>query len=415
MESGTMTQKSMESDAALQGEHTPDTSRFSRAFWLVSYAFFVTMFGTTTPAPLYVLYQERWHFSEGMITGIYAAYPLAVMAILLVLGRLSDQIGRRRVLLITMGCAILSSLIFISAQSVAWLFVGRIISGFSAGLCTSTATAALNELQPRKNLRYAAVVSTASNMLGLGTGPVVASVLAQFLPLPTILPYLAHIVLLLPAVIGLWTLPETVRRTGQSRWRPQSIGVPGDIRWIFVVASVSVFCAYSLLSVFTSLAPDLVVSLLRINNLVIGGLAVFIVFGFSALAQLLLRQVPERTNMMIGLAFLVIGLALTTWSLYSQSIILFLLSAICGGLGQGLAYMGSAMLLNHVAPVDRRGEVNSGYFAVGYLGADLPVLGLGLISGSIGVPAATLDFSIGIGVLSVITLVATLLLRVRQA
>ena len=68
--------------------------RLSRpaAFWLIAYAFAVTMLGTTLPTPLYVIFQGQWHFSTSLITLIFASYAVAVLTALLLAGRSSDQV-----------------------------------------------------------------------------------------------------------------------------------------------------------------------------------------------------------------------------------------------------------------------------------------------------------------------------------
>ena len=121
--------------------------RLSRpvAFWLIAYAFAVTMLGTTLPTPLYVIYQGQWHFSTSLITLIFASYAVAVLTALLLAGRSSDQVGRRPVLAAAICLSIVSAVVFILAPNVGWLFVGRVLSGLSAGLMTGTATAALTE------------------------------------------------------------------------------------------------------------------------------------------------------------------------------------------------------------------------------------------------------------------------------
>jgi len=68
------------------------------AFWLLALVLAVTMLGTTLPTPLYVIYQDRWHFSAAVVTVTFAVYAAAVMATLLLAGRSSDQAGRRPVL-----------------------------------------------------------------------------------------------------------------------------------------------------------------------------------------------------------------------------------------------------------------------------------------------------------------------------
>src|SRR5947209_17020964 len=115
----------------------------SAAFALTAYAFAVTMLGTTLPTPLYTLYRERFGFSELMITVIFATYAAGVIAALLMVGRLSDEIGRRPVLLPGLALSALSAVCFLLANSLVPLLAGRVLSGLSAGIFTGTATATL--------------------------------------------------------------------------------------------------------------------------------------------------------------------------------------------------------------------------------------------------------------------------------
>jgi MFS family permease len=145
------------------------------AFWLLALVLAVTMLGTTLPTPLYVIYQDRWHFSAAMVTVTFAVYAAAVIVTLLLAGRSSDQAGRRPVLAAALGASALSTITFILAPHVAALIAARILSGLSAGLMTGTATAALTELIPASDHRRASLVATAANIGGLGLGPLVGS------------------------------------------------------------------------------------------------------------------------------------------------------------------------------------------------------------------------------------------------
>ena len=51
--------------------------------------------GAVLPTPLYPLYQQRFGFSNLVLTLIYAVYVLGNLVALLIFGRLSDQVGRR--------------------------------------------------------------------------------------------------------------------------------------------------------------------------------------------------------------------------------------------------------------------------------------------------------------------------------
>ena len=116
------------------------------AFWLTALLFAATMLGTTLPTPLYALYERQWGFGAGMVTVVFSTYAAGVLAALLLAGRSSDQVGRRPVLAAGLGISAVSTVVFILAPSLGWLFVGRVLSGLSAGLVTGTATAALTDL-----------------------------------------------------------------------------------------------------------------------------------------------------------------------------------------------------------------------------------------------------------------------------
>ncbi len=112
------------------------SGRSGYGFALLAYAFAAIMLGTTMPSPMYALYSEHLHFAVVETTVIYATYAGGVLTALLVFGSWSDAIGRRPVLLAGTLCALASAVVFLSADTVAQLLVGRVLSGLSAGLFT---------------------------------------------------------------------------------------------------------------------------------------------------------------------------------------------------------------------------------------------------------------------------------------
>lgn len=166
---------------APQGTTTGTKAR-AAGFWLLAYLFAAVMLGTTLPTPRYVLYQAKWHFSSEVVTLVFATYAGGVLVALLLAGRSSDQVGRRPVLGTALGFGGLSTLVFILAPSLGWLFVGRALSGLAAGLVTGTATAAITETGTEE--RRSSRVATAANTGGLALGPLVAGLFAEFGPNP---------------------------------------------------------------------------------------------------------------------------------------------------------------------------------------------------------------------------------------
>ena len=83
------------------------------------------LFASITPSPLYHAYSVLWHFSPLTLTLIYATYAFGVLASLLLVGGVSDDVGRRPVLLVALGGLMAATVLFIVADSAAWLFVAR--------------------------------------------------------------------------------------------------------------------------------------------------------------------------------------------------------------------------------------------------------------------------------------------------
>ena len=213
------------------------------AFWLLAFVFAATMLGTTLPTPLYDIYQAQWHFSAAIVTVTFAVYAAGVLLTLLLTGRASDQAGRKPVLAAALGCSALSTVVFILAPNVGVLMAGRILSGFSAGLMTGTATATLTELIPASASRRASLVATAANMGGLGLGPLIAGLFAQYGPHPTVLVFQVYLAVLAAAGLCLFLVPETVSPRRRPVIRFAGLGIPERGRGEFIAAGMAGFAA----------------------------------------------------------------------------------------------------------------------------------------------------------------------------
>ena len=377
--------------------------RLSRpvAFWLIAYAFGVTMLGTTLPTPLYVIYQAEWHFSTSLITLIYASYAAAVLAALLFAGRSSDQVGRRPVLAASIGLSIASAVTFILAPNVGWLFLGRLLSGLSAGLITGTATAALTELARPGSGRRASLVSSAVNTGGLGLGPLLAGLLAQYAPQPLVLPYLVQLGLVAVAGLGLLAVPETVSKRSALSLRFHGLGIPEVGRAEFIAAGFAGFAAFSLLGLFSALVPTFLVSVLHDSSHALAGTVVFLVFAVSVCTQLAGSRLPSRPVILAGLAVFLAALALIVAGLSAASLPLFLAATVVSGVAVGAVFMGSLAVANRLAPAETRGQVISTYFVFAYVGLTVPVIAVGFGAQAFGDFRATLACAIALAVIAV--------------
>jgi MFS family permease len=374
------------------------------AFWLLAFVFAATMLGTTLPTPLYDIYQAQWHFSAAIVTVTFAVYAAGVLLTLLLTGRTSDQAGRKPVLAAALGCSALSTVVFILAPNVGVLMAGRILSGFSAGLMTGTATATLTELIPASASRRASLVATAANMGGLGLGPLIAGLFAQYGPHPTVLVFQVYLAVLAVAGLCLFLVPETVSPRRRAVIRFAGLGIPERGRGEFIAAGVAAFAAFSLLGLFAGLAPTFVASVLHEPNHAVQGAVVFGLLAVGTVTQLVLARFGSRRVVMAGLGLFLAALTLIVAALAAASMALFLAGTVVGGAAVGAVFLGSLATANRLAPPGRRGQTVSTFFVLCYAGLILPVVGVGVATLFIGDFPAVLAFSVLLAALSLFSL-----------
>jgi MFS family permease len=375
-------------------------------FVLVAYAFLVTMIGTTLPTPLYPLFEERYSFGELTVTVVFAVYAFGVIAGLLVFGNLSDEIGRKPVLLLGLAFSALSALLFLFAGSLAPIYAGRVVSGFSAGIFTGTATAMLVDLAPGGRRRMASFVAVVVNLGGLGLGTLLAGLIADYARSPLRTPFVVDLVLLVPAVIGMLVTPETVERTA-FRFRLQRLRVPAEVRTVFIRGATAGFGSFAVAGVFSSVAPVFLATILgRTSHALAGGL-VFILFSASIVGQLLVSRLSDRRALISGCALLVGGAGLLALALGVESLAALIASASVAGLGQGLVVGAALAAINQRAPVEHRAETASSFFVVMYVGLSLPVIGVGVAADVWSLRGAGIAFSFAVAAL-VLTVLASL-------
>jgi MFS family permease len=351
-----------------------------RDYILAAAVLLATMVGGTLPIPLYVLYEQQMGFGPLGITVVFAAYVVGTLSALVAFGDLSDHIGRKKVLAIAVGCAAVSTALFLAASGIGVLIAARIVSGLAAGFVTGTATAALAELQPHGDRQAAAVAASGNNMTGLGLGPLVAGIFAEYVAMPTRSVFWAYLGVCALALAAIAVIPETVRNPGRAiRVRPL-LAVPPGMRTVMIGACLGVFAAFSILGFFSSLVPTFLHGILAVQNLALIGAASFLIFIIAAISQAVSVRLPARRSVSAGLPLLLVALAALESALFAKALWLFLAGTIAGGIAVGFVFRGGLSELNRLAEPRHRAAVVSTFFAAAYLGLGLPAVLTGLIS-----------------------------------
>ncbi|CCH79573.1 Major facilitator superfamily MFS_1 [Nostocoides japonicum T1-X7] len=353
------------------------------SFWLVAAGFLAVMSFTTIPTPLYPLYQAADHFAPFMITVVFAAYGVGVIAGLFLLGHVSDRVGRRRMILTALVLELVSAVLFTLSSAVPTLLVARFVCGFGIGIVTAAATAHLTELHaigyPDRDGSFASTVATVVNTGGLALGPLVGGLLTQWWPHPLTLPFAVYLGLLAVVALVVWAVPETVSPPVEHQpYRPQRVEVDPAARGEFAAAAVAGAASFTVLGLYTSLTATFVGGTLHDRSRLLAGTIVFAVMGASAVSQVLLARLPDLHRLRFGGGLMVAGLLGVALGATLLSLGVFVAGGILAGGGAGLVFQAAIATAVRVAAPGKRAETMAGMFLAAYIGITVPVVAVGV-------------------------------------
>jgi MFS family permease len=365
------------------------------------------------PSPLYRVYQQEFGFSSGVLTTVFGIYSFALLASLLVVGGLSDHVGRRPVLIAAFVLEAAAMALFLFADGVEWLLAARVVQGLATGALTSTLGASLLDLQHRER-PLGAFINSASPGLGLSVGAVGAGLLVQWVPSPTDWVFGVLTAVFLLAALGTYLLPESSPRLpgAAASLRPR-VHVPPAHRLAFVVALPILIACWALGGLYASLGPSLVADVFGIDNHLVGGLLILALNGTGILGSLALRTSPPERALLVGALVFTVGVVGTLAALVATSVGLLFTAAVVTGFGFGAAFLGAVATITHgVAPGHRAGLLAS-IFVAGYLAFSIPAIAAGIAVGEVGLTRTTEVYGLVVVLLALVAVAG--LVRARRA
>ena len=353
----------------------------SRQQRILAAGLFVVAWGTNVSTPLILRYQDRLSLSDTGAVGIFTIYVVGILFSLLFAGRLSDRFGRRPVILPFTGLSGIASLILVlGSNSLALLFLGRLLLGAVSGAVLSVGTAWLSELNnggstAAERLRLAGA-TTAIIYVGFGFGPISSALYERFGSAPLVVPYVFHAAVTFAVLATMLQLPETKRADPTVRLRPQ-VGVPVESRaeflgvlapaaiWVFGFPSTS-------FALFPVILRDAVGSG---NDVLVAGVTGTLTAVSALLSRPILRRVGNaRSSLLVGLRIGVVGYVVGTLAFVTDLWQLIPFAAVLMGSASGIILTAGLALTDAIADDTNRGALSASYYFAAYCGMAMPVI-----------------------------------------
>jgi len=384
----------------------------SAGFVAVTAMLVLFMAAAGAPTPLYVVYQQKWGFPTSTLTLIFAVYVLGLLATILVVGALSDHVGRRPVLGAAIALEVVALVLFLTAGGVVTLLLARLAQGVATGAAITTLSAAVVDLTASTRAARAGLITSVATLLGLAGGSVGAGALVEFAPAPTQLVYVVLLVGALAAGITTAVLPETAsRRPGALASLRPRVGMPGYLRTEFLSITPILLASWALGGLYLSLGPSVAALLLGVTDHLVGGLVATLLCGTGALTAVLLRNWPLPRLLLLAAALLAVGTVGTLGAIDVGSGPLAALGTVVAGVGFGAAGLGAFGTMAALARPTERGAVFALTYVVSYLAFSVPAVVAGVAANVVGLGPIAMVYGGVVAALGLVAFVARLRLR----
>lgn len=368
----------------------------TRYSWAAFWGLLIFTMGTSIITPLLPLYAERFSLSNGEATLLFATYTATVVPTMLISGNLADRLGRKRVMLPAMAAITAASIVMGFADSVALLFLGRVLQGLAIGGFLGVGTAFVVDHARPGGRETAAALAGLGFRLGFGLGPGLGGLVAQNADDPIHAPFQAHALLMVVAIAAIVLTPETLRRGERPRagpWWRIRVGVPqGQMAAFATFLAPGIFLMSFLDATLLSIVPLYMVDTLDVANIAVIGLVGFLILGMGGLTPLIFPRLDPRRAVIIGViasssaSVLVVGAAL------GDTPALVVAAAAIIGFINGLILQGATTIAGISVPLAERGKLISTLYMCAYSGT-LPTVGLGFLSEAVGLTSSLAVFS----------------------
>ncbi|TFC91571.1 MFS transporter [Cryobacterium sp. TMT3-29-2] len=353
------------------------------AWQLAAPALFVMAWGGNHFTPLLHMYESLGNYSVFMADLFLGFYVVGLVPGLLLAGALSDRYGRKPLTLAGVILGILASVLLgLGFTSGIMLSAGRLLAGLSVGVAMAVGTAWLKELSGPPFDNQAGKTAGARRpaltlTVGFGLGAGVAGVLAQWGPMPTLSPYVVHIVLSLLLLPRLLRAPETVPRYRSHRpfWQDLAVPLAGHRRFVRVVIPSAPW-VFGAAGIAYAIMPTLVEDQLGTLNLAFATLLTVVTLGTGALVQPQVARINRVTDgraLTVGMSMMLLGVGLSVATAIVLSPVLALLTGVVLGAAYGVCIVAGLVEIQKIStPADLAG-LTGVYYSLTYIGFLLPV------------------------------------------
>lgn len=342
--------------------------------------------------PMFPIYSREFGLTASDLTLVFAVYAIVLVPALLLLGPLSDVVGRKAMLVPALVLTALASIWLATVTDLSDLIVGRVLQGVAAGAFWGTSGAFARDLTPDDRRDDASLLISATFSGGIATGSIMFGGLAA-LTSSAMTPWVAHAAAVAVALVLVLSLPETVpeRRRPSLKLRLQLPAGHERGFLLFVTPLVTAFS--SLTGIALALSPSLLVEVGSGGSARSGLLVGFMLLVATAVQVATRQSIGSYRAAVGGCLLIVTGAGAVAATLQVHSVALLFAAIGLVGLGNGLAIRGTLSLAERMSHQTNRAVAVTAFTVVLYATTSAPTLASGYLAERVGLTATVLTLT----------------------
>ena len=349
-------------DTGVAKDKNSEKYKMHMALGLMFLTVFIDLIGFGIIIPLLPLYAKQFGASGLTIGLLLMSYSLMQFFFAPMWGRLSDKIGRRPVLLISLATSAIGYTIWGFSDSLAMLFLSRIVAGFgNANL--AVAQAYISDVTPEEYRSQGMGMVGAAFGLGFVLGPAIAGIATHFGIHPNVLGFIAAFFSIADLIFTAIALPEPENRKDNARARdPFSLGAGFYFRTLankkfalsLLIMFISTFAFANMETTLVLLTSQYYNFTMAQNSYLFTGLGLIMVLIQGGLIRQLAKKYPDAPLISVGTALVTVGLLLTP---ATHSLVVLCVALVILATGSGINNPSISSLLSKLSPKNDTGGV----------------------------------------------------------
>lgn len=354
---------------------------------IIAFSLLLVTLAVNVSMPLFRVYAAEAHLNNGQTALVLAAYISGMLPCYIFLGGISDKLGRKPVLLISLLFSFLATLSITISPTVWALVIARICQGVALALSMGTGTAYLSEVLKDKvedAPTKAANLASLSTALGFSGGALATTLylLYEFTLVPPT--YFLLLIITMIGIILVCFLPNPKPIGGNT------IRLPYFPKGAFPVNMAIALC-WATTGTVIAIVPT---QLAKFGMTAFAGFCLVLINWTGAFIQPFIRQIDPVKSVKIGYVLIPTGFCFVILGCYIEQITVILLGTVIIGLAAyGFSYVGGLALIANYGG-NQRARAVSGYMLFGYLGFGIPAVLLGFLSDYFGIVTALIFFEV---------------------